>query len=370
MRRLARLYLIKSNNERLFLQTRLASMIHRYMKLRRAKRKLAATTRWRKFANMMLEREKKPTGSKRQRPAAYGPKARWLELVRTILENDGNRKASSKVRRGGKKTIDHWRTLVTGLRGNNPDLFSSLAIQSLKVAKPGSHGMAAQIRLAALARKYVRYAEKRHKLRMTGKLGKLFNRYIEYRHERDHSTYGFCCLHHTCSEGCGTLEVFIKNKRGNPGSVRVRTVDGGAKAGGDYTAVDKVIRFSRGDEFGSIEVPIIDDDGFEDDEDFFIELLDSKTGKPLYCADTRTRVTIIDDDRPAEGEFKMSMKVFARWARLIRGVGSVRKKNVLTAYGRLIGLVSRYVKYCHRRSDGFLSKAAPRTGDLSIPMRF
>ena len=66
----------------------------------------------------------------------------------------------------------------------------------------------------------------------------------------------------------------------------------------------------------------------------------------------------------------MSMEVFARWAKLIRGIEGKRKAKVLSAYGRLIGLVSRYVKYCHRYSDGMVSAPATRTGDLSVPMRF
>ena len=81
-----------------------------------------------------------------------------------------------------------------------------------------------------------------------------------------------------CAESCGALEVFIKNKRRLPGSVRVRTVDGGAKAGDDYQPIDKVLRFARGDELCSIEIPIVDDDAIEDDEDFFIELVDINTG--------------------------------------------------------------------------------------------
>ena len=82
LRRLARLYLIKSNNERLFVQTRLANLIHRYIKQTRAKRKVAANMRWRKFAMMLLEREK----PFQMRTTANGPEARWLELVTAILE--------------------------------------------------------------------------------------------------------------------------------------------------------------------------------------------------------------------------------------------------------------------------------------------
>ena len=66
----------------------------------------------------------------------------------------------------------------------------------------------------------------------------------------------------------------------------------------------------------------------------------------------------------------MSMKVFARWAKLIRGISSIQKKNTLNAYGRLIGLVSRYVKFCHKNSDGMRTAPKTRTGNLSVPMRY
>ena len=64
------------------------------------------------------------------------------------------------------------------------------------------------------------------------------------------------------------------------------------------------------------------------------------------------------------------MKVFTRWAKLIRGISSIQKKNTLNAYGRLIGLVSRYVKFCHRNSGGTRTAPKTRTGDLSVGMRF
>lgn len=43
---------------------------------------------------------------------------------------------------------------------------------------------------------------------------------------------------------------------------------------------------------------IIDDDGWEPDEDFYVELYDARTGNRLMGEDTRTRVTILDDDKP------------------------------------------------------------------------
>ena len=69
-------------------------------------------------------------------------------------------------------------------------------------------------------------------------MGQFFNRYINYRKENDHSTFGFERLHHECIENCGSFKIFIQNKQGNEGKVRVRTVNGGAKAGDDYEALD------------------------------------------------------------------------------------------------------------------------------------
>lgn len=47
-----------------------------------------------------------------------------------------------------------------------------------------------------------------------------------------------------------------------------------------------------------MQVKIIDDDGWEPDEDFFVELYEPTTGTRMIGEDTRTRVTILDDDKP------------------------------------------------------------------------
>ena len=51
-------------------------------------------------------------------------------------------------------------------------------------------------------------------------------------------------------------------------------------------------------------VGIIDDDEWEPDEDFFLELYDANTSDRLPGEDTRTRVTILDDDKPGMIVFK------------------------------------------------------------------
>lgn len=62
--------------------------------------------------------------------------------------------------------------------------------------------------------------------------------------------------------------------------------------------VDKEIKFSNGEKEGEVEVEIIDDDGWEPDEDFYVEIYDKNTDARLFGDDTVTRVTILDDDSP------------------------------------------------------------------------
>ena len=83
------------------------------------------------------------------------------------------------------------------------------------------------------------------------------------------------------------------------GKLRVVTVDGGAVAGSDFEAVDKIFTFKKGEFYKIIEVVIHDDDEPEDDEQFYLQLKDAKTGKDLLGPSVRTTVTILDNDHAA-----------------------------------------------------------------------
>lgn len=126
-------------------------------------------------------------------------------------------------------------------------------------------------------------------------------------------TFGFHCLHYSVSEGCKSFNLPIHNRSGNAGSVWVRTVNDTATAGEDYYPVDKELVFKAGEDKIEVQIGIIDDDDWEPDEDFFVELLDSKTMEALEGADTKCRVTIIDDDKPGELYFesKETIKVLS-----------------------------------------------------------
>mmetsp|Transcript_20070 Transcript_20070/g.19676 ORF Transcript_20070/g.19676 Transcript_20070/m.19676 type:complete len:279 (-) Transcript_20070:405-1241(-) len=90
----------------------------------------------------------------------------------------------------------------------------------------------------------------------------------------------------------------------------VRTVDGTANAGddeeaGDYEAIDIEKEIEEGEMETAVRVKIIDDEGIEPDEDFYIELYDLETKERLPGQDTRTTVTILDDDKPGIFGFEM-----------------------------------------------------------------
>jgi solute carrier family 8 (sodium/calcium exchanger) len=101
------------------------------------------------------------------------------------------------------------------------------------------------------------------------------------------------------SEAAGFVTVVILNKHKAKGTIGVRTVEfeGTAQVNDDYTPIDEVKEFN-GEASLKAKVEIVDDENWEPDEDFYIELYDRETGKRLVGDDTRCRVTILDDDMP------------------------------------------------------------------------
>lgn len=81
-------------------------------------------------------------------------------------------------------------------------------------------------------------------------------------------------------------------------SVGVRTVDMTATSGTDYNSLDQSVHFDYNEMEKEVEVEIIDDDQWEPDVDFVVELYDLTSHKRLKGEDTLCKVTIIDDDEP------------------------------------------------------------------------
>lgn len=69
-------------------------------------------------------------------------------------------------------------------------------------------------------------------------------------------------------------------------SVGIRTLDDTASAPADYAAKDEVIEFEDKQASADFFISIVNDDSFEPDEDFLIELYDPNTKKRLEGRDT------------------------------------------------------------------------------------
>ncbi|XP_029030757.1 sodium/calcium exchanger 1b isoform X2 [Betta splendens] len=95
-----------------------------------------------------------------------------------------------------------------------------------------------------------------------------------------------------CLENCGTVAVNVVRRGGDLGktvSVEYRTEDGTANAGSDYEFTEGVVVFKPGETQKEIRVGIIDDDIFEEDENFLIHL-------------SNVKVLTSEGEEPEEGE--------------------------------------------------------------------
>lgn len=117
------------------------------------------------------------------------------------------------------------------------------------------------------------------------------------------NSFCFPCLHYTVSEGAGYLLVKVKCVSDNMRQVRVRTIDAEATAPKDYEAIDEILTFEKKGEEKNVKIAIVDDEQWEPDEDFYVELCHPDTNERIEGEDTQTRVTIVDDDRPGVLQF-------------------------------------------------------------------
>jgi len=95
--------------------------------------------------------------------------------------------------------------------------------------------------------------------------------------ENKNPKFGFSCLHYSVSEAAGALKINILNKSKQPGTVWVRTKEGDAQPDLDYKHIDQEVTFKQGQAETTVSVQIVDDDGWEPDEDFYVELYNKNT---------------------------------------------------------------------------------------------
>lgn len=119
--------------------------------------------------------------------------------------------------------------------------------------------------------------------------------------KRENKVIGFKCLHYSVTESAGTVKVTIIRKSSDIElTFGIRTREDTAKVGRDFDGIDNVITMKGKDVERVVEVKIHDDDEWNPDNDFYIELYDTRTKKRLMGDDTECKVTILDEDFPGK----------------------------------------------------------------------
>ncbi|XP_029317022.1 sodium/calcium exchanger 3 [Cottoperca gobio] len=127
-----------------------------------------------------------------------------------------------------------------------------------------------------------------------------------------------------CLENCGAAILTVTRKGGDINQtiyVDYKTEDGSANAGADYEFSEGTVVFKPGEMFKEINIGIIDDDIFEEDEHFFVRLGNLRVletedevlspnslpyPKALLGFPTVATVTILDDDHSGIFTFESS----------------------------------------------------------------
>ncbi|XP_010009987.1 PREDICTED: sodium/calcium exchanger 1 isoform X4 [Nestor notabilis] len=162
-----------------------------------------------------------------------------------------------------------------------------------------------------------------------------------------------------CLENCGTVALTIIRRGGdltNTVYVDFRTEDGTANAGSDYEFTEGTVVFKPGETQKEIRVGIIDDDIFEEDENFLVHLsnvrvsteasdegiLEATRVSTLAClgSPSTATVTIFDDDHAGIFTFEepvmhISESVGTMEVKVLRTSGA--RGNVIVPYKTIEG---------------------------------
>lgn len=113
-------------------------------------------------------------------------------------------------------------------------------------------------------------------MRIKGSKGQLDHDEQARKHVKvENDVVGFKCLHYSVTESNGHVEVTIVKKRLNQELVvGVRTRDDTAVSPKDYKEINETIQFGIRDHEMKIEIPIVDDEEWNPDLEFWVELYD------------------------------------------------------------------------------------------------
>ncbi|KAJ7303933.1 hypothetical protein JRQ81_011446 [Phrynocephalus forsythii] len=165
------------------------------------------------------------------------------------------------------------------------------------------------------------------------------------------------CMYH-CLENCGSVTLTVACQQGDDAYhtfyVDYKTEDGSAKAGSDYEYSEGTLIFKPGETQKELKIGIIDDDIFEEDEHFFVRLLNLRVGdaegmfesdsadhpKGRLVAPLVATVTILDDDHA--GIFTFQDKLL----RVSECQGTLEVKVIRSSGARGTVMVPYHTVFC------------------------
>ena len=130
---------------------------------------------------------------------------------------------------------------------------------------------------------------------------------------QENELVAFKCLHYSVTESAGCLTISIVKKNPNTDyTFGVRSREGTAKAGKDFDPIDEVCTMKKREQEKIVEIKIHDNQEWQPDMDFYVDLYDTKTGDRLFGDDTECKVTILDEDFPGKLGFEETEIVASR----------------------------------------------------------
>jgi len=118
------------------------------------------------------------------------------------------------------------------------------------------------------------------------------------------ATLQFCSDSYCVLECVGVLTTHVARSgdTSQTAVVQYRTRDGTATSHQDFVPIEGSLEFGPGEVLKTIEVHIVDDTAYEEDEDFYIDLFNPSSGVPGFKvalgAIPSTTISIVDDDQP------------------------------------------------------------------------
>lgn len=164
-------------------------------------------------------------------------------------------------------------------------------------------------------------------------LGQIGQATLNIKDAVERGTLGFSAASATVNEN-GSITLTINRTNGTDGevSVRVKTVNGTALAGTDFTAVDQIVTFGAGQSSANVTVAAINRTGTQGSRDFDVQLSDA-TGGAVVGGTATVRVTVQDvtpattPDAGSGGGSGGSMGVFSLFGLLVLAVRRLQARK-------------------------------------------